>query len=148
MENNADSRFTLDQLAQLSHVVPRTIRFYIQMGLVRRPNGNCRGAWYDDEHLETLLRIRRLSEKGLSLEAIRRTLGAVEKETQLPEHGIPTITTRTHLRVTDGVEIVLDPLRAPLSPEALRRFVAAVMKAYHCAEEYDSDRDSKKEKES
>lgn len=148
MENNADSRFTLNQLAQLSNVVPRTIRFYIQMGLMRRPNGNCRGAWYDSEHLETLLRIRRLSEKGMSLEAIRQALIPESAEpTETSEREVPVITTRTHMRVVSGVEIVLDPLRAPLSPEAMRRFVAAVMDAYRCAEKFDSENDSLKEKE-
>lgn len=148
MEKSADSRFTLNQLAQLSNVVPRTIRFYIQMGLVRRPNGNCRGAWYDSEHLETLLRIRRLSEKGLSLEAIRQALiPDSENSRNASERDVPVVTTRTHMRVASGVEIVLDPLRAPLSPEAMRRFVATVMDAYRCAEKFDSENDSSKEKE-
>lgn len=148
MEKSTDSRFTLNQLAQLSNVVPRTIRFYIQMGLVRRPNGNCRGAWYDSEHLETLLRIRRLSEKGLSLEAIRQALiPDSENSKNASERDVPVVTTRTHMRVASGVEIVLDPLRAPLSPEAMRRFVATVMDAYRCAEQFDSENDSSKEKE-
>lgn len=147
MENNAGSRFTLEQLAQLSKVVPRTIRFYIQMGLVRRPNGTCRGAWYDAEHLETLLRIRRLSEKGLSLEAVRRALVPESTESAAAQkHDAPTITTRTHMNIADGLEIVLDPLRAPLSPEAMRRFVAAVTQAYRCAEKFDSECNSSKEK--
>lgn len=148
MENNADSRFTLNQLSQLSNVVPRTIRFYIQMGLMRRPNGNCRGAWYDSEHLETLLRIRRLSEKGMSLEAIRQALIPEDSElAAASERDVPVITTRTHMQVASGVEIVLDPLRAPLSPEAMRRFVTAVAEAYRCAEKFDSEHDSLKEKE-
>lgn len=73
---SSTSRFTFEPLPQLSGVAPRTIRLYIQMALMPRPNDNRRGAWYDDRHLETILRIRHLTEKGLSLEAIRRTLSA------------------------------------------------------------------------
>ncbi len=122
----AASRFSFDQLAQLSGVAPRTIRFYIQMELVPRPNGSRRGAWYDDRHLETLLRIRHLTEKGLSLEAVRRTLAPSEDKGN-DEAEAPVISTRTHIRLAPGLELVLDPMRAPLSPAALRRLAADVI---------------------
>ncbi len=139
MEPASTSRFSFDQLAQLSGVAPRTIRFYIQMELVPRPNGSRRGAWYDDRHLETLLRIRRLTEKGLSLEAVRRALtpGADEAEATR-EEAAPAISTRTHLRLAPGLELVIDPMRAPLSPAALRRFAKEAAEAFHRAQN-DSD---------
>ena len=121
---NSTSRFTFEQLSELSGVAPRTIRFYIQMELVPRPNGSRRGAWYDDRHLETLLRIRRLTEKGLSLEAVRRALAPGEGDAE-PE--APVVSTRTHIRLAPGLELVLDPMRAPLSPAALRRLAADVI---------------------
>ncbi len=135
----AASRFSFDQLAQLSGVAPRTIRFYIQMELMPRPNGNRRGAWYDDRHLETLLRIRRLTEKGLSLEAVRRALSPAADEAEADrEAASPAISTRTHLRLAPGLELVLDPMRAPLSPAALRRFAQDALEAFRRAQN-DSD---------
>ena len=123
---NSTSRFTFEQLSELSGVAPRTIRFYIQMELVPRPNGSRRGAWYDDRHLETLLRIRRLTEKGLSLEAVRRALAPGEGQDDA-EPEAPVVSTRTHIRLAPGLELVLDPMRAPLSPAALRRLAADVI---------------------
>ena len=135
----AASRFSFDQLAQLSGVAPRTIRFYIQMELVPRPNGSRRGAWYDDRHLETLLRIRRLTEKGLSLEAVRRALSPAADEAEADrEAASPAISTRTHLRLAPGLELVLEPMRAPLSPAALRRFAQDALEAFRRAQN-DSD---------
>ncbi len=124
---NSTSRFTFEQLSELSGVAPRTIRFYIQMELVPRPNGNRRGAWYDDRHLETLLRIRHLTEKGLSLEAVRRALAPSESSAGDTEAEAPVVSTRTHIRLAPGLELVLDPMRAPLSPAALRRLAANVI---------------------
>jgi hypothetical protein len=37
--------------------------------------------------------------------------------------------------VTDGIEIVIEPGRAGLSPEQLRQFVRAVMTAYNLAKQ-------------
>ena len=139
MDATTSSRFTLEQLSELSQLPARTIRFYIQMELVPRPNGSRRGAWYDERHLSALLRIRSLTQKGLSLEAVRRALLPGEDERLADEEAAaPTVTTRTHVRVAPGLELVLDPLRAPLSPPALRRFIAAASAAFQEAQDFDS----------
>lgn len=67
----SESRFSRTQLSELSGVSPRNIRFYIQLGLVDRPVGERRSAYYNDRHLERLLRIKHLTQEGLSLEAVR-----------------------------------------------------------------------------
>jgi len=55
----AGDRLTLDDLASLTGTTPRTVRFYIQQGLVSRPEGAKRGAFYLRRHVEQLLMIRR-----------------------------------------------------------------------------------------
>ena len=54
----------------------RTVRFYIQKGLLPGPEGEKRGAYYTDAHLAELLRIRQWQDAGLSLDAIAALLQA------------------------------------------------------------------------
>ena len=50
-------KFSLEELSELTGISRRTIRFYIQKGLMNGPEGEKRGAYYTTEHLEDLLRI-------------------------------------------------------------------------------------------
>ncbi|HET6315572.1 MAG TPA: helix-turn-helix domain-containing protein, partial [Chloroflexota bacterium] len=61
-------RYSIDELATLTGVTPRTVRFYIAQDLLDRPIGEKRGAHYGRRHLEQLLLVRRWTEAGLSLE--------------------------------------------------------------------------------
>lgn len=62
--------FDITELEALSGVTRRTIRFYIQRGLVRAPHGTGRGKHYDREHLLRLVEVRTRQEAGESLDAI------------------------------------------------------------------------------
>lgn len=66
-----EPRLSLDQLATLAGVSARTVRYYIQQGLVSRPEGAKRGAYYVQRHVEQLLLIQRWTQAGLSLERVR-----------------------------------------------------------------------------
>ena len=39
-------KFTIDELAGLTELPPRNVRYYIQKGLVDRPEGIGKGAYY------------------------------------------------------------------------------------------------------
>ena len=65
---------TLAELCALVDLPARTVRYYVQLGLVDRPVGETRAARYGARHLEQLLQIRRWSAAGLSLERIRELL--------------------------------------------------------------------------
>jgi DNA-binding transcriptional MerR regulator len=68
-------RFTLSELSEASQVSPRTIRNYIENGLLIGPSSMGRGADYGEQDLERLLLIRRLrEEEQLSLREIRHRL--------------------------------------------------------------------------
>jgi DNA-binding transcriptional MerR regulator len=115
----------IEQLATLSATPRRTIRFYVQEGLLPPPDGERRGARYSDTHLERLLAIRRLQQDGLSLEAIRRRLsGDVEQDFVPPRVGSVEVWSRIHVR--DGVEIHIEPGRSRLSAEQIRQLAARV----------------------
>ena len=70
----------LTELADRAGVSIRTVRYYIQQGLLPRPEARGPGAHYKEEHLDRLLLIKRLQKEHLPLAEIRRSIesGAVE----------------------------------------------------------------------
>lgn len=121
--------FSVNELCLLAELPLRTVRYYIQQGLVDRPHGEKRGAWYDRRHLDQLLQIRKWSAAGLSLERIRELLqgGAVV----IPERPkqVGAIQVRSHIWLGPGLELQVSAEDAGLSPEQLRQLVTAVTQA-------------------
>src|SRR6185503_1094737 len=68
-------RLGIEDLAELGGVTRRTVRYYVQEGLLPAPLGVGRGRHYGPEHLERLLHVKALQEDGLPLSEIRRRLG-------------------------------------------------------------------------
>ena len=66
--------YPLSDLCVLADLSPRTVRYYVQIGLVDRPEGETRAARYGATHLEQLLLIKKWTAAGLSLERIRELL--------------------------------------------------------------------------
>ncbi len=64
-------RFNIDELADLGGVTRRTVRYYIQEGLLPAPLGVGRGRHYDSSHLGRLLHVKAEQEAGRSLDDIR-----------------------------------------------------------------------------
>ena len=72
----ADStRYAIGDLADLGGVSRRTVRYYVQEGLLPQPLGLGRGNHYGEEHLAQLLRVKALQEAGQTLDEIRGELG-------------------------------------------------------------------------
>ena len=61
----------IDELAAAGGVNRRTVRYYIQRGLLAAPFGVGRGKHYGPEHLRRLIEVRTLQENGASLDQIR-----------------------------------------------------------------------------
>lgn len=70
----SDERYGIADLARLGGVTRRTVRFYVQEGLLPAPFGAGRGAHYGGEHLQRLLQVKSMQENGLSLEGVRARL--------------------------------------------------------------------------
>ena len=125
-----DKKYTFEELCALSGLSSRTLRYYIQIGLVDKPIGQTRAAHYLSSHLEKILRIKQLSESGISLERIREVLSGdpltLPERSKRPGH----IEVRSHLWVTDGIELQVSPETAGLSPEELRKFLKLVLEVY------------------
>ncbi|MEA3417595.1 MAG: MerR family transcriptional regulator [Thermodesulfobacteriota bacterium] len=69
---NRDKKFTLDEICALVEMNKRKVRFYIQKGLVVRPEGTGKGAFYTHVHLEQLLAVRKWKDAGSPLIAYRK----------------------------------------------------------------------------
>jgi DNA-binding transcriptional MerR regulator len=66
--------YTIDDLAALTSVPSRTIRFYQAKGALAAPVRKGRVAYYDDSHAERLRLVAHLQDRGLNLRAIRDLL--------------------------------------------------------------------------
>jgi DNA-binding transcriptional MerR regulator len=133
MSSNA-ATFTLDELAGLVDLPRRTVRYYIQIGLIDRPAGVGRGAHYGPRHAEQLVAIKKWQAAGLSLERIRELLTPQGEAGLVPPprpRQAGTVEVWSHLVVADGVELTLEPTRAGLTPEQVRVLAQRVMALFH-----------------
>lgn len=122
--------YPLADLCVLADLSPRTVRYYVQIGLVDRPEGETRAARYSATHLEQLLLIKKWTAAGLSLERIRELLHGEQSPVPPRARAIGSVEVRSHLMVADGVDLVIEPGRAGLSPERVRQFIKGVMAVF------------------
>lgn len=122
-------KLSLQQLSERSDVPERSIRFYIQKGLLPRPQGETRAAFYTEGHLADLLRVKQWQEAGLSLDAIDGLLKA-KREAPVAPARVGTTEVRLHLILADGLELVVAPERAGLTQTQVRQLFLAFQSAY------------------
>jgi DNA-binding transcriptional MerR regulator len=70
--------YTIDELAGITGVPSRTIRFYQSKGTLPSPRRQGRVALYGQEHVDRLKLIAELQDRGLRLDAIRDVLSELE----------------------------------------------------------------------
>ena len=121
--------FTLDELCTLTHLPRRTVRYYVQMGLVERPEGETRAARYSERHLTQLLRIKQLSADGVSLERIREVLAGGDAPLAPRPRQAGQVEVRSHVHVAPGIELVISATEAGLTPEQVRTLIRDLMRA-------------------
>jgi len=126
MNMETENSWSLAELAALVDLPLRTVRFYVQEGLVDRPVGETRAARYGQRHLDQLLAIRKWQRSGLSLDRIRELLGGEPEVPPARPRGPGTVEVWSHLVVADGVEVNLEPGRAGLTPAQVREFFRQV----------------------
>ena len=122
-------RFSLDDLCTLSDTSKRTVRYYIQIGLIDGPVGSTKAAHYLPKHLDQLLTVRKLSDAGVSLDRIRDVLSGEAPPVPPRQRQPGSVEVRSHLFIAQGVELEISPEQAGLSPEQVRALMRAVMNA-------------------
>jgi len=115
-----ETRYSIEELAQLGGVSRRTVRFYVQEALIPAPLGLGRGRHYGPDHLARLLQVKALQEQGHTLEEIRVLAGGVAVGAAGPvAEALPRSLWR-RLAVAPGVEVhVNSEIRLP-SPGRLQ----------------------------
>ena len=73
-----------------------------------------------------MLEIRRWTRAGLSLDRIRELLSGAPQQIPARPRGPGTVEVWSHLVVDDGVELMLEPGRARLTPEQVRELLQGV----------------------
>ena len=120
------SEYTLEELAQLLRINPRTIRSYIQQGLLRGPDSMGRNARYSDYHVKRLQTIRQLKDDhNLPLSEIRRlvTMAAPDEDIQI--RLVP-------VRAAEE-EVMQSPAEAPKEEESKRSSALDYVRARRAA---------------
>ena len=125
-----EQTFTLEQLCTLTSLPKRTVRYYIQIGLIPRPVGENRGARYLGSHLDTLLRIKQLTEAGLSLERVREVVAGKPLAVPPRPKAPGSVEVRSHIWIGPGVELQISAEEAEASPEQVRALARAVLQAW------------------
>lgn len=126
-----DPTFSLDELSSLAAVPKRTVRYYIQLGLLDRPVGETRAARYLQKHLDALLRIKQLANAGVSLERIREVLAGEPPVVPPRPRQSGAVEVRSHIWIAPGIELQIASEDAGASPEEIRALARAVVDAWN-----------------
>ena len=126
MIKHMNTTFTLDQLSALTDLSLRTIRYYIQLGLVDRHEGDRKHARYTQKHVDQVLQVRGMADQGVPLERIKQLIHGIAPKPPAPK-AAGDIAVISKVYVAPGVELHLEPTLAGLSPEKLRKFVRTVL---------------------
>lgn len=99
------TRYGIEDLASLGGVTRRTVRYYVQEGLLPAPLGLGRGRHYGPEHVERLLAVKALQERGLTLEEVRAEVARPSRaRAALPAEPVVTSAWR-RIELAPGVEL-------------------------------------------
>ena len=135
--------YAIGDLADLAGVSRRTVRYYVQEGLLPAPLGLGRGSHYGPAHLEQLLKVKAMQEAGRTLDEIKRALsggGEPAARRQAAESHQSERSVWRRIAVAPGVELhVSGGIRLP-SPGRLNELAAWCRAHFHpVIEEEDSD---------
>ena len=128
---NEERHYSLDELCSLTDTSKRTVRFYMQEGLVDRSEGQRKGAYYLERHLMQLLEIKKWQKAGLSLERIKQIIRDEQDNELIPPiqpQQPGSLEVWSHLNIADGIQLQIEPKRSGLSPEQIRKLLKSVTK--------------------
>lgn len=115
-----NQRYSVGELAEVAGVSRRTVRYYVQEGLLPPPTGLGRGAYYGPEHLQRLLRVKAMQEQGMSLEEIWRALSPGGEKATVEHRPAPLKRSLwTRVEILPGVELQVASGRRLPSPGRL-----------------------------
>ncbi len=66
--------YNIETLAKKTGLTRRTIHYYVQRGLLPRPEGGGRGHYYTDEHVQRIKAVQQWRAQGVPLEKMKQLL--------------------------------------------------------------------------
>jgi DNA-binding transcriptional MerR regulator len=135
-----DGGYKLSELAERAGVSPRTVRYYVQRGLLPPPVFKGRDTAYGEEHLARLRAIRALQDEHLPLDSIQAELEhrphvpgsrTVARDPHPPprpspsRHAAPRSRRLTDYELADGLTLTVAD-DAPRSSQALLSELLAI----------------------
>jgi DNA-binding transcriptional MerR regulator len=107
MPGSTEPRYAIQDLADLADVSRRTVRYYVQEGLIPAPLGVGRGRHYAQAHLDRLLQVKELQAAGRTLDEIRATLagGAGTRTAKRATVPSPDRSIWRRVQLAPGIEI-------------------------------------------
>lgn len=125
----SETKYSIAEIVEQTDITRRTLRYYIAQGVLMPPVGQGRSAFYTDEHLKRVRKVREMQDKGLTLAQIRWQLDpeAGELRGRPGETNIPPGPGWVHLPTT-GELLVLMRMDLPKGrAETIKNAVAALM---------------------
>ena len=109
------------ELSDRTKVSPRTIRYYIQQGLLPAPEARGPGAHYGPEHVDKLKLIRRLQAEHLPLSEIRKRIEKLQPEEvkrvlqSKPDYRADSASEYVRRVLSEGAASYASPVRSRMS---------------------------------
>jgi len=132
-------QFNINQLSELTGFSVRSIRYYVQQGVLDKPEGIKRNAFYQRHHLEQLMLIKKGQDAGYSLDRINQMIRHPETFKPTPEQQAGTLSVKTHILLAQGVELVISPDQAGFSAEQLRELAKQCIESIQKLKEKSND---------
>ena len=118
---------SIGEAADRAGVSRRTVRYYVQRGLIDPPDGLGRGSTYSSRHLDQIARVVRLQREGMALEDIQDVLeGRAEPPVKAPHFGAPEVVVR--VPIAPGIKLELECGESIPTPDELDKIAAACAK--------------------
>lgn len=119
-----DKRFySIGELADAAGVSRRTVRYYVQRGLIDPPEGLGRSSVYSGTHAEQIQRVLRLQREGMDLDSIQQAPAEALESVKILPGGNPMLVMR--IPIAPGIRLELDAGGQPPDPKTLDRLAEA-----------------------
>ena len=118
--------YTIEELGELTGYSRRTIRYYVQEGLIGPPAGRGRGGFYYDSHVQQLLQIKAYQEKGIGITAMVSLLRKEAFEPILPSREV-----MVRYEIAPGIEVNISremEIKEPKKILEIVRIAKSIMK--------------------
>lgn len=109
MKNDELKYFNIETLARMTDLTRRTIRYYVQRGLLQKPEGGGRGHYYTNAHLDRINEIKRLSNQGVPLEKIKEFFSGDESAIEAPSADMKYKSFTPRVRETHWKRVQIGP---------------------------------------